>query len=55
MKITVFTANQIRHNYFINLLSKVASELFVIQESRSIFPGITDNHYPRSNIVKDYF
>jgi len=55
MKITVFTANQIRHNYFINLLSKVASELFVIQESRSIFPGTTDNHYPKSNIIKDYF
>ena len=55
MKITLFTSNQIRHNYFINLLSQVASELFVVQENCSNFPGTADNHYPASNILKSYF
>ena len=55
MKITIFTANQIRHNYFINLLSSVASDLFVVQENRSIFPGTSNSHYPESKIIKDYF
>lgn len=55
MKITLFTANQKRHNYFINLLSKISDELYVIQENRTIFPGIVPNHYPASELMKKYF
>lgn len=55
MKITIFTANQRRHNYLINLLSKVCTELFVVQESRSLFPGKFKNFYKNSIIMEKYF
>lgn len=55
MKITLFTANQRRHNFFINQLSCICDELYVIQENRTIFPGILDGHYLKSEIIKNYF
>ena len=55
MKITLFTANQNRHNYLVNLLSNNCDELFVVQENRTIFPGIVSGHYPASEIMKKYF
>ena len=55
MKITLLTANQNRHNYLINLLSNNCDELFVVQESRTIFPGTVPGHYPDSEIMKKYF
>ena len=55
MKITLFTSNKNRHNYFINLLSEVTNELFVIQECDTIFPGIIPNKYEVSSIMKKYF
>ena len=55
MKITLFTSNKNRHNYFINLLSKNCKELFVVQESSTIFQGLIPGHYQVSNTMKDYF
>ena len=55
MKITIFTSNQNRHNYFINYLTNVADELFVIQENRTILPGIVPSNYPQSQLMKQYF
>lgn len=55
MKITIFTSNQTRHNYFINLLSKVADKIYVIQECNTIFPGENNGHYAISNPIKNYF
>lgn len=55
MKITLFTSNKKRHNYFINILTEVCDELFVIQESGTIFPGIVPDHYPASETLKKYF
>ena len=55
MKITVFTSNQNRHNYLINSLSKICEELFVVQESKTIFPGIISGHYSANNTMKKYF
>lgn len=55
MKITLFTSNKKRHNYFINILSEICDELFVIQETGTIFPGIVPDHYPATNILKNYF
>ena len=55
MKITLFTANQNRHNYLVNLLSNNCDELFVVQENGTIFPGIVPGHYPVSEIMKKYF
>ena len=53
MRITLFTANKNRHNYFINLLSEVADELFVVQECGTIMP-VPKNYYP-SPIMEEYF
>ena len=55
MKITLFTSNNFRHNYFINLLSHVASELFVVQEANTIFPGEIPGHYEPTALMKKYF
>jgi len=55
MKITLFTSNKNRHNYFINLFSYFCDELFVVQESGTIFPGIIPGHYPASETMKNYF
>ena len=55
MKITLFTKNNNRHNYLINLLSEISDELFVIQECVTIFPGIIPGHYQVSPIMKKYF
>ena len=55
MKITLFTSNNHRHNYLINLLSEVSDELYVIQECDTIFPGIIPGHYKASPIMKKYF
>tara|TARA_B100000886_G_scaffold215978_1_gene149802 strand:+ start:354 stop:1139 length:786 start_codon:yes stop_codon:yes gene_type:complete len=55
MKITLFTKNRNRHNYLINLLSEISSELFVIQESVTVFPGIVPDRYQASKIMKEYF
>ena len=55
MKITLLTSNQPRHNYFINLLSKNFKELFVIQESKTIFPGLLPSNYNVSKKLEKYF
>jgi len=55
MKITLFTSNKNRHNYLINLLSKISDELFVVQECGTIFSGIVPGHYPVSETMKEYF
>ena len=44
MKITLFTANQFRHNYLINLLSGVSKELYVVQENDTLYPGEVQGH-----------
>ena len=55
MKITLFTFNNNRHNYLINLLSKISDEFFVVHECGTIFPGIIPGHYPTSTIIQEYF
>ena len=55
MKITLFTSNQNRHNYLINLLSQFCSELFVIQESKNIFNSVTLDEHLTSSLMKKYF
>ncbi len=55
MKITLFTSNNNRHNYLINLLSNISDELFVIQENIKIHQGIVPGHYPASELMKKYF
>lgn len=55
MKITLFTSNNVRHNYLINLLSNISDELFVVQECETIFPGEIPGHYPTSIMLREYF
>jgi len=55
MKITLFTSNQNRHNSLINLISENCDELFVIQECKSVFPGIVPGQYPTNELMKKYF
>ena len=54
MRITLFTSNKNRHNYFINLLSQVSEKIFVIQECDVIDPGKISGNY-KSTILKKYF
>ena len=55
MKITVFTANQSRHNYLVNLLSNISEELFVIQENIAISSPTIPRDYPVTETMKKYF
>lgn len=55
MKITLFTSNNVRHNYLINLLSNISDQLFVVQECETIFPGEIPGHYPSSIMFREYF
>lgn len=51
MNITLFTSNKKRHNYFINLLSKVSKKLYVVQENVTSI----DNHQKKSILKKKYY
>ena len=55
MKITIFSTNQVRHIYLVNLLSKIADEIFYIKECNTIFPGKHKDFYNNSDIMKTYF
>ena len=55
MKVTLFTSNNNRHNYFINLLSNFCDELWVVQEVKTLFTGNNDSLYQNSEIIKSYF
>ena len=55
MKVTVFTSNHKRHNYLINRLSEITSELCVVQESRSVFPGLNQSRYLKNIEIEKYF
>ena len=55
MKITLFTANQERHNYLVNILSNIATELHIVQENKTIFSGTTPGQYPATDTMKEYF
>ncbi len=55
MKITIFTSNNSRHNYLINLMSSISDELYVVQENNTIFPGMVPGHYKASEAMEKYF
>ena len=55
MKVTLFTSNNHRHNYLINLLSNFCDELWVIQECKTLFTGKKDKKYQNKNIIEEYF
>lgn len=55
MKITLFTASQGRHNYFINLLSTICDELYVVQEVKTTFTKIISENNIINPIIEKYF
>ena len=55
MKITLFTSNNHRHNYLINLLSNYCNELWVVQERKTLFTGKNDKNYQSSKTIENYF
>jgi hypothetical protein len=55
MKITLFTANNHRHNYLINLLSNFCSRLFVVQECKTLFVNNNEKKHQDKKIMEKYF
>ncbi|MFW0778157.1 MAG: formyltransferase family protein [Rickettsiales bacterium] len=55
MKITLFTSNQPRHYSLIKDLASIASEVYVIQECMTLFPGQIPDFYAKSDIMQTYF
>lgn len=56
MKITLITSNQNRHKFLTNLLSKLSSELFVIQEKKMFLNNnLSEEIKSISEIKKNYF
>lgn len=55
MKITIFTSNQPRHVSLIRELSKVAAEVYAVQECLTLFPGQIPDFYAKSDIMQTYF
>ncbi len=55
MKVTLITANDIRHNYLINLLAKNFEQIFVIQESFIDLDKKSQKVDAKENLVVDYF
>ena len=51
MKVTLFTSNNHRHNYLVNLLSNFCDELWVVQECKTLFTGKNDEKYQNKNII----
>jgi len=55
MKITVFTSNQPRHLHLLRELSKIAENVYAIQECRTLYPGETEDFYSATPVMKRYF
>ena len=55
MKVTLFTSNNHRHNYLINLLSNFCDELWVVQECKTLFTGKNDEKHQNKIITEKYF
>ena len=55
MKITLFTSNNYRHNYLINLLSNFCDELWVVQECKTLSAVKIEEKYQNKNIIEKYF
>jgi hypothetical protein len=54
MKITLFTSNQARHVGLMHALRSIASELYVVIESSTIFPGAGKGIHRQSPIMERY-
>ncbi len=55
MKITLFTSNNNRHNYFVNLLSSISEKIFVIQECDQNHQRLIPLNTKVSPIIRKYY
>lgn len=55
MKITVFTSNQPRHIALINKLAKISDSVYAIMECNTVFPGMVQDFFKKSETMKAYF
>lgn len=55
MKITIFTGNQPRHISLIESMSKVAEQIYAIQECVTVFPGRVNDFFQKSDVMQKYF
>ena len=55
MKITLFTSNQPRHLNLALELASIADELFLVSESRTVFPGKVKDFFDKSPVMQQYF
>jgi len=55
MKITVFTSNQPRHIALIESMASIADQVFAVQECNTIFPGLRDDFFKKTEIMRKYF
>ncbi len=55
MRITVFTSNQRRHVHLIDSMTRIADEVYAVQECTTAFPGQIADFYDRSEVMQTYF
>ena len=55
MKITVFTSNQPRHLSLAKELSKIATGIYLITETNTLFPGKMNGYIVKSKTMEGYF
>lgn len=55
MRITLFTSNGLRHLALIERFRCIASSLFVVMESRTLFPGEGKGIYHEHPAMREYF
>jgi len=55
MKITAFTSNQPRHINLINSLAEVSEVTFAVMECTTVFPGLVQDFYNKTEIMQKYF
>ena len=55
MKVTLFTSENLRHNYLINLLSNFCDELWVVQECKNISQKKNNQKDQIPDVTKTYF
>ena len=55
MKVTVFSSNQPRHLSLIKQLSKICSEVYFVNEVKTIFTGTVNDKIKKSVVMERYF
>lgn len=55
MKITLFTSNQPRHLHLAKSLSLIADEVYLVSEVNTVFPGLVNDFFKKSEIMQSYF